>query len=270
VSDDLWKAAQVARNKRNERHLRDGSGRILRTAIKGGARRRRLLAGFLQCGECGGSIYALKGGGRDWGCSWHRDRGTCENDARFTEAHLEKGVLRAVKAALDEEVVRHALEVALEDLRARIKTAEPTRIEAELAKLDTKIERAVDLAIEMGDMDTAKKRLRALRDERERLVRELGASRIQIPSTDELLPRLREKLRDLEVTLKADVALGRLAIGGLLGDQRLRVYRDGRIEGALTLRPEMLHAPKRTLGRADSVVAGEGFAGELRSPRSRP
>ena len=161
--------------------------------------------------------------------------------------------------ALDEQVVRHALEVALEDLRARIKAAEPTRIEAELTKLDVKIERAFDLAIEMGDMDTAKARLKALRDQRADLVRELGSSRIQIPSTDELLPRLREKLRDLGATLKADIALGRLALGGLLGDQRLQVFRDGRIEGALTLRPEMLHAPKRTLGRADSVVAGGRF-----------
>ena len=143
------------------------------------------------------------------------------------------------------------------------------RIEADLAKLDAKIERAFDLAIEMGDLETAKKRLKALRDEREVLVRDLGASRIQIPLAEELLPRLREKLRELEKTLKADVALGRLAIGGLLGDQRLRVYRDGRIEGALMLRPEMLRAPKRTPGPTDCVVAGEGFASSLRLRRLR-
>ncbi len=84
----------------------------------------------------------------------------------------------------------------------------------------------------------------------------MGNSRIQIASAEELLPRLREKLSDLEATLKADVAMGRLALGGLLGDQRLRVYRDGRIEGVATLRPEMLWAPKRTPGPTDSVVAG--------------
>ncbi len=76
---------------------------------------------------------------------------------------------------------------------------------------------------------------------------------------------LREKLCDLEKTLKADIVPGRLALGGLLGDERLRVYRDGRIEGALMLRPEMLRVPKRTPGPTDCVVAGEGFAGELRS-----
>ncbi len=87
----------------------------------------------------------------------------------------------------------------------------------------------------------------------------MRASRIRIPSVEELLPRLREKLRELEETLKADIALGRLALGGLSGDQRLRVYRDGRIEGALMLRPEMLWVPKQTTGPTDCVVAGERY-----------
>ena len=73
------------------------------------------------------------------------------------------------------------------------------------------------------------------------------------------MPRLREKLHDIEATLRGDLARGRLALGGLLGDRRLRVYRDGRIEGFATLTPEMLPAPRRTSKPADSVVAGEGF-----------
>ena len=87
----------------------------------------------------------------------------------------------------------------------------------------------------------------------------MGNSRIQMPLAEELLPRLREKLRAVEATLKADVALGRLALDGRSGDQRPRVYRDGRIQGALMLRPEMLWVPKQTPGPTDSLVAGEGF-----------
>ena len=52
---------------------------------------------------------------------------------------------------------------------------------------------------------------------------------------------------------------GRLALGGLFGDQRLRVYQDGRIEGSAILAPEMLRAPRRSSEPAASVVAGEGF-----------
>ena len=52
----------------------------------------------------------------------------------------------------------------------------------------------------------------------------------------------------------------RLALGGLLGDQRLRIYQDGRIEGSAILAPETLQAPRRTPKPADSVVAGARYA----------
>jgi hypothetical protein len=74
------------------------------------------------------------------------------------------------------------------------------------------------------------------------------------------MPSLREKLRDLEATFKADIARGRLARGGLLANERLRIYQDGRIEGAATRSPETLQAPGRTLEPADSVVAGARYA----------
>ena len=83
--------------------------------------------------------------------------------------------------------------------------------------------------------------------------------RFELPTIEDLMPRLREKLREIESTIKADVPLGRLALGGLLGEDRLRVYQDGRIEGAAILSPEMLAAPRRTSEPRDSVVAGEGF-----------
>jgi len=156
-------------------------------------------------------------------------------------------------------VATHALDVALDDLRKRIEAAEPRRIEAELASLDAKIARALDLAIELGDLDAAKQKLGELRDKREGVSRELASARIDLPAVEDLKPRLREKLRNLESSLKADVALGRLALGGLLSDQRLRVYRDGRIEGAVFLSPETLQAPGRNLEPAGRDVAGARY-----------
>lgn len=61
VSDELWHAAQDARGRRNALHLRDGRGRIVRSAAHGPTRRKRLLSGFLVCGECGGSYHAITG-----------------------------------------------------------------------------------------------------------------------------------------------------------------------------------------------------------------
>ena len=69
-------------------------------------------------------------------------------------------------------------------------------------------------------------------------------------------PRHGDLFDSLDATLKADVAKGRLALGGLLGGERLRIYKDGRIEGSAILAPEMLRTPKRTSEPADSVVAG--------------
>src|SRR4029450_10927187 len=64
-------------------------------------------------------------------------------------------------------------------------------------------------------------------------------------TVEELMPRLRERLSDGEATLRADTARGRLALDGLFGEQRLRVYSDGRIEGSAALTPETLAAPRR-------------------------
>ena len=109
------------------------------------------------------------------------------------------------------------------------------------------------------DLGAIKDRLRSLRAEREGVVRELAQSRFSLPTADELMPRLREKLDELETTLRSDVARGRLALGGLLGGERLRVYADGRIEGFAHLTPEMVAAPRRTPEPRQSVVAGVGF-----------
>ena len=65
------------------------------------------------------------------------------------------------------------------------------------------------------------------------------------------------RLRDLRETLTADV--GGMALGALLGEDRLRIYADGRIEGTATLRPETLWAPRTASGPIAPVVAGAGF-----------
>lgn len=48
---------------------------------------------------------------------------------------------------------------------------------------------------------------------------------------------MRAKLVRFREALLAHVGRGRLALGSLLGDQRLRVLADGRIEGTATLAP---------------------------------
>ena len=98
--------------------------------------------------------------------------------------------------------------------------------------------------------------MRELKVERERV------ARVTLATLDELRPVLREKLRTIGDTLRADVAHGRLALGALLGDRRIRIYHDGRIEGAVAL--ETLPAPSARFGAGS--LGGSG--GPLRPCRS--
>ena len=71
----------------------------------GATPRRKLLAGFVKCGECGGSFHRLS---RDvWGRSHHRNRGTCGNTLTLNTKPLEEAVMRGVRQALTEDVAEH-------------------------------------------------------------------------------------------------------------------------------------------------------------------
>ena len=162
--------------------------------------------------------------------------------------------------ALDDEVAAQALEVALTELRRRMAASDPQQIEAQLAAVDAKIARALDLAIEHGD-DVVREKLSELKGQRDTLARARAELRLEIPTADELKPRLRERLHDLEAALCAGLASGRLTLGALFGEQRMRVHRNGRIEGVATLQPdEKLPASPRS-ARAGSC---DGSGGALR------
>ncbi|TMA35228.1 MAG: hypothetical protein E6J87_04455 [Deltaproteobacteria bacterium] len=62
---------------------------------------------------------------------------------------------------------------------------------------------------------------------------------------------------------RADVAHGRLALGALLGDRRIRIYNDGRIEGAVAVADEKA-AGSETLSGALAARSPSGGGGALR------
>ena len=77
-----------------------------------------------------------------------------------------------------------------------------------------------------------------------------------------------EKLREIGDTLRADLAHGRLALGALLGDRRIRIYRDGRIEGAVAVAAGELPAARSALG-AGSLGGSGGALWPSRADRCR-
>jgi hypothetical protein len=88
---------------------------------------------------------------------------------------------------------------------------------------------------------------------------ELSRTERALPKLEELEPLVRARLADLRSQLTADTGLGRLALGSLLGEDRLAVHADGRIKGTAFLQPETLCAPRRSPGRIAVVVARARF-----------
>jgi hypothetical protein len=86
-------------------------------------------------------------------------------------------------------------------------------------------------------MAAAKERLRALRVERESLAHRLDDAHRDLPTVEELLPRLREKIRDLATTLGADLAPGD---GSRSGAFSQALPRGGSLDGTRVIR----RAPK--------------------------
>ena len=86
VSDELWQAAQEARQ--------------VRASVPLGARRRpkHLLSGLARCGVCGGSMSVIAD--TRLGCVRARDRATCTNRSRIRTGELQSRVLAGLRDRL--------------------------------------------------------------------------------------------------------------------------------------------------------------------------
>ena len=267
VSDAVWHEAQRVRKARNRTAVRGEDGCFRVTAGRAqatGRRGRQLLAGFLECGECGGGFYSTSARGR-WRCAWRQDRGAsvCGNDHAVRGADLEAGLVRELsRRILTPENVEYALERAMEHACSLLAADEPGRLQKDLCELDGKIERATDLYIERGTK-ALRDRLEALEAARAAVADRLLALGAGSVDTTALRPRIEAKLRDLRAALGADPVLGRRVLGALLGDERLRVSRGAkpgsvRIEGTLSIALNENPGPRRGEVR-DRVVAGARF-----------
>lgn len=89
VDEDLWQASQAARLNRAAAPL------VYRKRPK------TLLSGLIHCGICDGKFTMIDRG--KFGCSRHRESGTCTNGARIRAVELEERVL----VGLDEQLLSH-------------------------------------------------------------------------------------------------------------------------------------------------------------------
>ena len=150
-----------------------------------------MLSGIVSCGKCGGG-YTVIGTNR-FGCSAHKEKGTCSNNRTIAVEKLEARVLNGLKEHLLEpnmvaEYIR-TYHATMKELKGQDASQRLSK-EREVGEITRKIGRIID-AIENGD-DTQdmRDRMKTHNIRREQLTNEL--KEIENPTVVEMHPRLPE------------------------------------------------------------------------------
>ena len=255
ITPNLWNAVQgkLAKTKgKNRIAIRDQDSKYL-------------LTGMARCGHCGGPMQIVgqdyyRRKGRFYGCSYYKNRGSsiCKNSFLVEQFALDQIVLKSLQEALTEEMIKAAIEKALEKHRAGqgAKLGRRATIERELSLIAAKQEHLVD-AIAAGDKNrTILERLKMEEVRREELVKELEEieTSAEIDSLDEsrFKRELKARLANMRDLLERHVSSARRLLK-LLIEQPLRFEaiqeenrRRYRILGTgsyITLLPDQLIAP---------------------------
>lgn len=188
VDDALWDRVQTRRQAGRDRR-RDPAAH---TPLP--------LTGLVRCGVCGGAMTIVRE--RRYGCSAHREKGTCDNPRGIDAAIVENGLIpllsRSVREELDlPELVRRAAEESA--LRRE-------RLAAAVAEGEQRITRLLD-AIEQGAQShAAHRRILDIEHETAAIRLELeGLPAIPASTPQGLAAHLRERLASLHRTI-ADAA----------------------------------------------------------------
>ncbi|WP_422120100.1 recombinase family protein [Hyphomonas polymorpha] len=154
VDDDLWEAVKR---------------RQVKYSNKRGAAKRpsRLLSGLLECGACGGPMSICA---KDrYGCSAHREKGTCSNNRTILSTEIEARVMQGLKRAmLHPEAQKAAAREFHEELVRQQKAngTERFRLEKEIAEASRRIDRIVDAIADGVATASLKERLVDLETEK--------------------------------------------------------------------------------------------------------
>ena len=163
IKDDPWELVQLARAERAALPL------VYRR------RPRHFLSGLVRCGECGGNFVVINVG--RWGCSRHREAGTCSNGRRLAGAELSSRVLGGLQVQLlAPEVVALLVREyhAHREAQLRRTARERDAAERRVATLDAAIARLVDaIADGTANVPEIRTAIEARREERDRVRAEI-------------------------------------------------------------------------------------------------
>jgi len=257
VSDEVAAAVEEEQSRRGAAYARTEDGRLAAHTART-AKRKHLLAGFLECGTCGGGFYALSRADR-YGCAWHRSRGpgVCASTLVVPRLALEDCVLTAIREQiLSPDTVAYIVDLALVALAEHEKRRGTHLLR--LRKIDRELKNLVRLAAATGDVPEVAAGIAALKAE---------ASALQIAAmprtpTAELRRRIIEHALQLRSAFDAAPDEARGAMRALLGERRMKVLEDKqhgwRVEGLFEVPLSGRGQVSRPgpLGGGDEVVAG--------------
>ena len=267
VGDDLWRAAQA--RKRQTSKADAGAPAKLRPH-----KQRRILAGLLRCGSCGGSMVSA---GDRYGtyriqCSTFRESGKCTNGRRVKRDDVEHLTFSGMQRELAEPAYLVEYVKVYNDERrqlARDAGNQRGKLERRKSEIAREINRAIDAIVKAGvDPTTLAGTIKRLEAERDEIEGKLAA----IMESDKIIslhPAAIERYRtELE---KLGSLLPRPDLGDELGEkvrrlisavivhappksEKLQVEIRGRLEELLAA-PTFMHRS----GGGSLLVAGEGL-----------
>ena len=170
-------------------------------------RAKRLLSGLLSCGECSGAFTLVRPG--KYGCSTHREKGTCTNSHQISVDQLEHRVLSGIKKhMLDPELLTEFVREFLLELKRlqEASTEASSHTEKELDQIRRKIGRIVVAIAEGTDTPALRRALLCLEGEQVELEKTVAPSCSQVvsvPPPTNLQKLFRRKIERLEETLNS-------------------------------------------------------------------
>lgn len=155
VPDELWQAVKARQRQYDPKR------------VKHTRRPTRLLSGLLQCGTCNGPMSIV--GSTSYGCSNHREKGSCSNARTVSAAMVERRVIDGLKGALlHPDAIREAAAAFHQEMN-RLRKDQGGRkreLEKDIAELGRRIERAVDDIVNGVSSPALRDRLKGMEAEK--------------------------------------------------------------------------------------------------------
>lgn len=231
VAEELWNLAHERLTRRRETYLRLNNGRVWGKP-EAGIESSRLLAGFVQCGECADAMHAIKRTSTRGApvvyfvCNNHRVRGNtvCKNSVSVPMETLDAEVIAALRrdvlsADVIEDVIRRTLE--LRATTPGVVAERRERAQAELQRIEAELARYAE-AIALGGplptiLDAVKARENRRRDLKAQLEHLDGLQHANVPrSPAEIMRKISRRLTEWSGLLGRQPAQARQLLKKLL------------------------------------------------------